>query len=265
MFEKHGILFRSDLLDASGIRHGFSTREGGISHLPHTASMNVADGHGDTPETVRENIGVLARSVTDGVMDETSVVYAPQIHSAAVRYVTEADCGRPAEPCDGFFTDSAGVLLMVRTADCVPILYTARRADGSPLIAAVHAGWRGTVAGIAAEAVRKLIGAGADISTVRAAIGQCIHDCCFEVREDFTHAVTEACGADFASRHIRAQNGKQYADLIGMNVEILQSAGLAQAQIDVSPYCTACQPDLFHSHRASHGKRGAMGAVIGIL
>ncbi len=265
MFEKQGILFCSDLLDANGIRHGFSTREGGVSTLPHTASMNVADGHGDTPETVRENIGILARSVTDGAMDETSAVFAPQIHSATVRYVTEADCGHPCEPCDGFFTDRAGVLLMVRTADCVPILYTARRADGSPLIAAVHAGWRGTVSGIAAEAVRKLTGAGAETSTVRAAIGQCIHDCCFEVREDFTAAVTEARGTDFALRHIRARDGRLYADLTGMNTEILLCAGLTEAQIDVSPYCTACAPDLFHSHRASHGKRGAMGAVIGIL
>ena len=265
MFEKHGILFRSDLLDASGIRHGFSTREGGISRLSHTASMNVAEGHGDTPETVRENIGILARAVTDGVLDETAVICAPQIHSATVRYVTDADSGHPAEPCDGFFTDCSGVLVIVRTADCVPILYTARRADGSPLIAAVHAGWRGTVAGIAAEAVRKLSQAGADLSTVRAAIGQCIHDCCFEVREDFTSAVTEACGADFAKRHIRESNGRFTADLPAMNVEILHSTGLADRQIDVSPYCTACRPDLFHSHRASHGKRGAMGAVIGIL
>ena len=265
MFEKHGILFRSDLLDADGIRHGFSTREGGVSRLPHTASMNVADGHGDAPEVVRENVGILARAVSDGILTEDSVAYAPQIHSAIVRYVTEADGGHPAEPCDGFFTDKRGVLLLVRTADCVPILYTARRADGSPIVAAVHAGWRGTVAGIAAEAVRKLTDAGAELSTVRTAIGQCIHDCCFAVREDFVTAVTETCGADFANRHVRARDGKFTADLPAMNVEMLRSAGLAQAQIDVSPYCTACDRALFHSHRATGGKRGAMGAVIGIL
>ncbi len=265
MFEKHGILFRSELLDADGICHGFSTREGGVSTLPHTASMNVADGHGDAPEAVRENVGILARTVTDGAMDAASVVYAPQIHSAIVRYVTEADCGHPAEPCDGFCTDRAGVLLIVRTADCVPILYTARREDGSPLIAAVHAGWRGTVAGIAAEAVRNLTKAGAEISTVRAAIGQCIHDCCFAVREDFVTAVKDACGTDFAKRYIRERGGKMYADLPAMNMDFLRHAGLTDMQIDISPYCTACDSELFHSHRATGGKRGAMGAVIGIL
>ncbi len=265
MFIRNGILFRSGLLDTDGIRHGFSTREGGVSTLPHTASMNVADGRGDSPETVRQNLAILACAVTDGALDEKTVVCAPQIHSAIVRYVTEADCGHPAAPCDGFFTDRSGVLLMVRTADCVPLLLTARKADGSPLVAAVHAGWRGTAASIAAEAVRKLTEAGAEISTVRAAIGACIHDCCFAVREDFTSAVTEMCGSDFAKRHIREREGRFTADLVGMNCEILQSAGLRKDQIDVSPHCTACTPHRFHSHRATGGKRGTMGALIAIL
>lgn len=265
MFIRDKILFSSDLLDADGICHGFSTREGGVSTLSHTASMNVADGHGDPPETVRENLSILARHVSGGTLDACDTVYAPQIHSAIVRYVSEEDCGHPGQPCDGFFTDRAGVLLTVRTADCVPILFTAKRADSSPLIAAVHAGWRGTIAGIAAEAVRKLTGAGAELSTVRAAIGQCIHDCCFTVREDFIKAVTDACGAEFANQHIRARGRLFYADLPAMNLEILREAGLTKEQIDVSPYCTACAPELFHSHRASGGMRGAMGAVIGIL
>ncbi len=265
MFTRDKILFRSDLLDRDGICHGFSTREGGVSTLSHTASMNIADGHGDPPEVVRENLGILARTTSGGVLDISDTVTAPQIHSATVRYVTEADCGHPGQPCDGFFTDRAGVLLTVRVADCVPILFTASRTDGSPLIAAVHAGWRGSCAGIAAEAVRCLRDAGAEISTARAAIGQCIHDCCFEVREDFINAVTDACGADFAKRHIRRREGKFYADLPAMNTEILLRAGLTESQIDISPFCTACAPKLFHSHRASHGMRGAMGAMIGIL
>ena len=270
MFIKDGILFRSDLLSADGTVHGFSTREGGVSRLPHTAAMNVAEGHGDGTDTVRENVGILARTITGGIMNENAVVCAPQIHSARIRYVTEADKGtgvtRPAgEPGDGFFTDQPGILLTVRTADCVPILFTARRPDGSPLIAAVHAGWRGTVAGIAPEAVRCLTSAGAAIESVRAAIGQCIHSCCFEVQTDFTKAVTDARDESFAARHIQKRGGRLYADLVGMNAELLREAGLTDAQIDVSPYCTACDPTLFHSHRATKGMRGAMAAMIGIL
>jgi len=270
MFYKDGILFRSDLLAAADIVHGFSTREGGVSRLSHTASMNTAEGHGDPAETVRENIGILARAVSGGGMDAGAVIAAPQIHSASLRYVTAADAGtgvlREAGPAgDGFYTDQPGVMLSVRVADCVPILFTARRADGTPLIAAVHAGWRGTVAGIAAAAVRHLTEMGAVLPTVRAAVGPCIRDCCFEVQADFTAAVTDAKGAEFASRHIRRRDGRQYADLIGMNRELLRDAGLTDAQIDVSPHCTACNPALFHSHRASKGQRGAMSAMIGIL
>lgn len=269
MFIKDGIIFRSDLLSADGIAHGFSTREGGISHLSHTASMNVAEGHGDDDATVRGNIRILARTVSGGTMDETAVVCAPQIHSAHIRYVTAAEGGTgvtlPAGASgDGFFTDCPGVLLMIRVADCVPILFTARRTDGSPLIAAVHAGWRGTVSGIATAAVRCLTDAGATTDSIRAAIGQCIHDCCFEVQADFTEAVTDAQGANFADRHIRKRNDRLYADLVGMNLELLRAAGLTDTQIDTSPHCTACNPTLFHSHRATRGHRGAMGAIIGI-
>ncbi len=269
MFIRDGILFRSDLLLSEDIFHGFSTREGGVSRLPHTAGMNVAEGHGDPAETVRENIAILAHAVTDDTLTENAVVCAPQIHSARIRYVTEADggCGvtRPAgESGDGFFTDRPGVLLMIRVADCVPILFSARRTDGTPLVAAVHAGWRGTSAGIAPRAVECLLRAGAEPDSVRAAIGQCIHGCCFEVREDFIAAVTDARSVDFARRHIRKRDGKYFADLVGMNGEMLLTAGLPEARIDVSPHCTACAPDLFHSHRATGGKRGAMGAIIGI-
>ena len=269
MFIKNEILFRSDLLSDGDIFHGFSTREGGVSRLPHTSFMNVAEGHGDQAETVRENVGIFARAVSGGLLCETAVVCAPQIHSAKLRYVTEADGGagvirEAGEPGDGFYTDRPGVLLMIRVADCVPILFSARRADGSPLVAAVHAGWRGTVAGIAEKAVEALVSLGADLTTVRAAIGQCIHPCCFEVQADFIQAVTDTRGGEFAARHIKKREGKYFADLPGMNGELLLSAGLTPAQIDVSPYCTACDPALFHSHRATGGKRGAMGAIIGI-
>lgn len=268
MFIKDKILFRSDVLHGD-VFHGFSTREGGVSRLPHTSAMNVAEGHGDPAETVRENIGILARAVSDGTLDENAVVCAPQIHSAKIRYVTAADGGegvsRPAgEPGDGFYTDQPGVLLMVRVADCVPILFSARRADGAPLVAAVHAGWRGTTAGIAPKAVEKLLSLDAEPASVRAAIGQCIHTCCFAVREDFIAAVTDARGAAFAGRHIEKRGDRFFADLPGMNVELLLAAGLTPAQIDVSPHCTACDPALFHSHRATGGVRGAMGAIIGI-
>ena len=269
MFYRDGILEKSSLLDIADLYHGFSTREGGVSTLPHTATMNVAEGHGDSHEVVRENIRILARTVSEDVLDEACVICAPQIHSAIIRSVTEADRGTGVilphgGEGDGFITDVPGVLLMIRVADCVPILYAARRSDGSPIVCATHAGWRGTVSGIAAEAIRRIVGMGGDISTVRCAIGQAIHPCCYEVGEDFREAVTQAQGSDFARHHIENRDGNLYADVPKMNRTILLSAGLTEEQIDVSPACTACAPHLYHSHRASRGMRGAMGALIGI-
>lgn len=268
MFKKKGILLISDRLSPA-VFHGFSTREGGVSRLPHTARMNVAEGHGDSPETVRENIGILARAVSEGTLGADRVICAPQIHSDRIRTVTIADAGTgvtlPAgEAGDGFCTDRPGVLLMVRTADCVPILFSAHRPDGSPLAAAVHAGWRGTVAGIAPKAVERLLAMGADLATVRAAVGPAIHSCCFQVQSDFAEAVKAARGSDFAKRHIKERNGSLYGDLLSMNRELLLEAGLTDKQIDLCPFCTVCDPETFHSHRASGGKRGAMGALIGI-
>lgn len=270
MFIRDGILYRSSLLsDTPGIVHGFSTRDGGVSTLAHTASMNVARGHGDSDETVRENIGILARAVSGGDWDEHRVVYAHQIHSARIRRVTETDrgCGvtLPAgEDGDGFITDTPGVLLMISVADCTPILFSARRKDGSPIVCAVHAGWRGTVSGIAAEAVRQITEMGGELSSVRCAVGQAIRDCCYEVQADFVCAAADARGQEFADAHIRRRDGKLFADVPGMNETILRQSGLMPQQIDRSPCCTACAPQEFHSHRASHGLRGAMGALIGI-
>lgn len=269
MFYRDGILEKSSLLDGEDLYHGFSTREGGVSTLSHTATMNVAEGHGDPHEVVRENIRILARAVSGDALDEKCVICAPQIHSAIIRSVTEADRGTGVilphgGEGDGFITDIPGVLLMIRVADCVPILYSARRADGSSIVCATHAGWRGTVSGIAAEAIRRITGMGGEIPSIRCAIGQAIHACCYEVGEDFCDAVTQAQGAEFARRHIENRNGKLYADVVKMNRTILLSSGLTEEQIDVSPACTACAPHLYHSHRASRGMRGAMGALIGI-
>ncbi|MBQ7939267.1 MAG: laccase domain-containing protein [Clostridia bacterium] len=269
MFYRDGILEKCSLLDEGDLYHGFSTREGGVSTLPHTATMNVAEGHGDPHEVVRENIRILASTLTDGKWDERAVVCAPQIHSAIIRPVTDTDrgCGvilPHGGEGDGFITDTPGILLMIRVADCVPILYSARRADGSPIVCATHAGWRGTVAGIADAAVKQIVGMGGEIDSIRCAIGQAIHDCCYEVGEDFREAVTAAQGQSFADAHIRFREGKLFADVPGMNRTLLLAAGVREDHIDISPACTACQPHLYHSHRASRGMRGAMGALIGI-
>jgi YfiH family protein len=231
--------------------------------------MNVAKGLGDPDTLVEKNISLFAARISNGTLDASAVVCTSQIHSAKIRRITAENRGegsiRPAgESCDGFITDAPGVLVMIRMADCTPILFSARREDGSSIVCAVHAGWRGTVAGIAAEAIRQIGEMGGSAASVRCAVGQAIQSCCYEVKEDFYEAVSAARGTAFAAAHIRPRDGKLFADVPGMNVRILRECGLAAEQIDVLPPCTACRADLFHSHRATGGLRGAMGAMIGI-
>lgn len=259
MFTYKKGIWQSDIFKGTGVSHGFSTRLGGKSVLSHTASMNTGFFRGDDDTLVTENIKELCR--LSGASE--NVVCTPQIHSDIIRYVTEENIGEGSVrdvpfSCDGFITDRRGVSLLVRVADCTPILMSGKRADGTTVIAAVHAGWKGAVAGIGANAVRKMRCLGAD--NIRCAIGACIHKCCFHVGEDFVEAVKAARGADFVKEFIEVRHSSYYADLPGMNEHILRNAGITQ--IDIIDECTLCKPYLYHSHRATGGKRGTMGAVI---
>ncbi len=268
MFHKSGIVYKSSILPT---QHGFSTRLGGRSTLAHTASMNLGFKQGDDRDTVLKNYGIFVRAVSDGRCTAEDAVITSQIHSAKVRVISRENCGEGitrdfGEPCDGFVTDAPRVMPIIRVADCTPILLSGKKSDGSHVIGAVHAGWRGTAHGIAAEAVRVMASLGCEIPTVRVAIGAHIGFCCYEVADDFIDSVQGICGREFASRHIRMTgSGRYHADLTGMNVEFLMSAGVSRENIDISPDCTMCAPEMYHSHRASGGHRGTMGAGIVIL
>ena len=276
MFIRDGVIFRSTLLDLPGICHGFSTREGGVSTHPYTRKMNLAMGREDDDDTVRRNGEIFVSRVSGGTYHKEDLVTASQIHSAKVRILGADSRGegmvKPGgEECDGFVTDVPGVLPMIRVADCTPVLLAGTKADGTPVIGAVHAGWRGSGAGIAGEAVEKMRSLGALTESICAAVGPHIGVCCYEVGADLLYAVTEMAGEAFARaycvpRRIDENGVRKYtADLTGMNLHWLQAAGVSPERIDVSPHCTMCLPEIFHSHRATGGKRGALGAVIGIL
>lgn len=276
MFYRDGILFRSDLLTGRGIRHGFSTREGGVSKHPHTCSMNLGHGLGDTPEIVCRNADIFAKALSADRYGAESVVITSQIHSAKVRILSAGNCGEGTllpigESCDGFVTDCPGVMPIIRMADCTPILLAGTTAEGNPVIGAVHAGWKGSAAGIAAVAVRYMTELGAVLSTVRAAIGAHIDVCCYEVGADMVKQVATYQDTAFATRFCtpRGTNAageeKFTANLTGMNIFHLTNCGIPEEHIDISPDCTMCNPALYHSHRATGGKRGTMGAGIVIL
>ena len=181
--------------------------------------------------------------------------------SACVETVSERDLEK-AFSCDGFVTDRPGLLLTVKTADCIPILLCDPK---HAVIAAVHAGWRGTVAGIALSAVGAMRALGADPAELIAAIGPCIHRSCYEVDEPFREAVAAApAGAGLLGflTPIPEKTGRYLADLVAMNRRLLTEAGVPEENIFATGFCTACAPELFFSHRASGGRRGLMMAGI---
>lgn len=243
------IYFRSDKIS---VPHGFSTRLGGVSKEPHLAEMNLGRNLGDDPSAVEENYRRMAEAIGFGA---DSIVFTNQIHSAAVLTVGNEDIGKTYD-CDGFVTAERGVTLAVRTADCVPILFCDHKAG---VIGAVHAGWRGTVDKIQQNCIRAMCELGASPENICAAIGACIHKCCYKVGEDFYEALCRKLGKEMTDRYVSED---MYADLVGLNVELLNEAGVID--ITASEDCTCCKSELYFSHRASKGKRGVMSAFISL-
>lgn len=271
MFYKNGILYRSTLLDnfrEYGVRHGFSCREGGVSTLEHTKTMNITFNLGDPDDTVKRNIDILSREISEGEYGMERAVTLSQIHSANVRIVCESNAGEGTvkergEEGDGFATKAHGIIPIIKTADCVPILLCGTDKDGKPVVSAVHAGWRGTVSGIAAEAVERMQSLGASPDSICAAVGAHIGVCCYEVGESFIEEVKSVRGEDFVRRHVDFTSYENpHANLSSMNREFLMSAGVREENIDFSPDCTCCNTEIYFSHRGMHGKRGTMGAGI---
>lgn len=252
-FTKYGAL---PLLISNNIKcsHGFSTREGGVSRGNGLDTLDLGMGNEiDVNENRRRFASALGSDIS-------RMLSAKQIHSSIVEEVTESDLGRHFE-CDGFVTCEKNLLLTVKVADCVPILLY----DEVGVIAAIHAGWRGTVSGIAVNAVKKMISLGAAAENVKAAIGPCIHPCCYEVDIPFVNAVNEAEYGNELLPFIAPdkEEGKFYADLPSMNRHLLISVGIRPENINICESCTSCQSNVFFSHRASHGKRGLMmGGIV---
>ena len=152
--------------------------------------------------------------------------------------------------------------LVIFSADCLPVLLydPVRR-----VIAAVHAGWRGTAAGIVERAVEKMAFYGCRPADILAAIGPGISRCCFETHEDVPNAMTAALGVRATPFLSPIENGKFQVDLKGLNAMRLERCGLLSEHISVTADCTACLPEKYWSHRATGGVRGSQAAVIQLL
>lgn len=254
------------LEELSGFVHAFSTRLGGVSEGIYS-SMNLSFTRGDDENSVMENYRRLAEAVGFSV---ENIVTSDQTHTANVRVITEADRGngitkpRPYTDVDGMITNVPGLVLATFYADCVPLYFVdpVRKAIGLS-----HSGWRGTAAHIGAVTVRRMQEEyGSLPENIYGAIGPSICQECYEVSEDvileFQKTFPEQSWRDL---FYRKENGKYQLNLWEANRQIMLEAGLMEEHISLPGLCTCCNPEFLFSHRASRGKRGNLGAFLGII
>ncbi len=236
-----------------GTPNAFLTRCGGFSEK---YGLNLALGREDSDETVLRNLELVAD--TFGFKSE-DVISLPQAHSSDVLIVKKEAKGlgyfREGDPVDGYVTDESGVVLGVKTADCVPILLSAKRNGKVIAVGALHAGWRGTVKRICERGVEAMRVLGVMPEEIYAAIGPAASVCCYEIGEGVHNT---ACGEiEGADRYFeRKPNGKLYVDLKGLNASLLRECGVPAEHIEISNECTICEERFFYSHRRDGEYRG---------
>ena len=284
-------ILRAKQLDAaSWLIHGFSTRAGGFSRVYRKGDLNLGFTKDDSRAAVERNRAAFlaklgAVSKKRGKSSFWPLITLRQIHSDLIHCVNAT----PTESLvgDGLITATPGLLLAIQTADCLPVILvdTKRHAVG-----VFHAGWRGTVKRIVAKGVGEMFRHfGTRARDIRAAIGPGIQGCCYEVGEEvrtkfesqFSYAeslfrvvkdsdpVREKYPLLFltarAPGHSEGMLPKRiFLDLVEANRQQLIAAGVPKKNIETSPLCTNCHPELLFSYRAERGKTGRMMAAAGI-
>jgi YfiH family protein len=241
----------------SGLLHGFTGRQGGKS-VGTYSGLNTSYRVGDDPEVVSQNVCdvKLAAGIHDG-----RVVTMRQVHGDNVLEVSDKKLKEAGE-ADGMITGERDIFLAVLTADCVPILIVAPE---KKIVAAVHAGWRGTLAGIAEKAVR-LLESRYDVAAadLEAALGPSIGACCYEVKENVSGPLMKKWGR-LTTPSIRVRESKTYIDLRRLNRDILRAAGIPGTQLHQIGPCTSCATEEFFSYRRAGGETGRQMSLIGWL
>lgn len=258
--EKEGVkILISRVLEEHGFTNGFSTRAGGVSDFPEN-SLNLAGYDEDSAENIAEN----RRRFLNALGGDYRLASVWQIHSADVRVVENYETAADGDyKMDALVSDAERVLLGVKTADCVPVLLGDPK---SGAFAAIHAGWRGTAASIALNAIEKMRAHyGTRPADLIAAIGPAAGCENYEIGQD---VIDEFAQKFPNSAHLLkpTRDGHALIDLHTANKEQLISVGVRQENISLAPLCTMDRTDLFFSYRKEkklYGKTGRLMSVIG--
>lgn len=250
-------LQRQPLLTAIGkITHGFTDRRSGVSVHPYK-SLNLAGHVGDSDGSVIENRQGVLRALQGQDVHSLHWVSLEQVHGDdLVQVCASSDSGAQG---DGLWTQTPGLALAILVADCVPILLADTQGRA---VAAVHAGWRGTAAGIAGKMVKTLVSTGIAVEDLRVALGPAIGPDHFEVGEECVQAL-RAAYPHSDEAFIQGMGSKWLADLWRLNRDNLLSAGVLPEAIAALEHCTVCEPRYF-SYRREGGVTGRQAAVIAI-
>ena len=236
-----------------GFVHGFPERHGGVSSGLRS-SLNLGKRWGDDADNVDRNRRILAEHAG---YDPAQLVATRHVHGTNVYRV-----GEPLPPdaeFDGLVCDRTGPVLGAFAADCVPILF----ADPVARVAgAAHAGWRGTVAGVAHRVIERMAELGSKPEDVRVALGPSIGACCFEVGPEVVAEFRAALGE--LPGLVVPGPSKDHIDLRVASRAILERAGVRAEHIDDRPPCTRCEGDRFFSYRRDGKDGGVHMGFIGL-
>lgn len=242
----------SKLLSLHGVTGIFSLRHGGIS-LPPFDSLNLGSGLGDDEKHVMRNLNILTNAA-----DIPHIVHRViQVHGTNVFICRGRGCMHQNQA--DILIGIGDAAVAVRVADCVPILLADVEAG---IVAAVHAGWRGTAAQAVRHAVTVMQQHGAKQERMFACIGPCIGLCCFEINAATAHELSQH-GND-VRRFIHYAADRIHADLAGINAQQLQSTGIPHTHIEQMSACTCCDESRFYSWRRDGKQAGRHLAVVAL-
>ena len=247
------VTYHFESLDIEGLVHTVFTRLGGASRGAF-ATLNVGHTVGDDEAAVAEN---HARIYAHLGLSRDRICWPHQVHGNRVAIVTDGDAGQVMPNTDGLVTAAPGVALLLRFADCQPILLY------DPVhhaVSLVHAGWRGVAQGIARRAVEAMVDAfGTRPQELMAGLGPAIGPCCYTVG----HKVAAAMGYSlpYWNKVMTLQDEDAWSfDLSAANAQQLAAEGVLH--IEMADLCTACHQDEFYSHRGDNGRTGRFAVVV---
>ncbi|WP_343209124.1 peptidoglycan editing factor PgeF [Anaerolentibacter hominis] len=248
------------------LRHGFSTRLGGVSEGIF-ASMNLGYGRGDEDACVNENYKRIGEAIG---FDTKDLIFSDQVHDTKLHVVTAQDRHsgvlqeKKLAGIDGLVTNEPGLVLATTYADCVPLYFVdpVHRAIGLS-----HSGWKGTVGKIGEKTLEVMAREfGTRPEEVTVLIGPSICASCYEVGEEVAEQFRRAFPGKSGEGLLFAKgDGKYQLDLWLACKHTLEEAGVPAGQIKISEICTCHNPELLYSHRASHGQRGSLMAFLEII